>query len=54
MMASVLQGTPTYLRELDMSGNDLQDEGLDLLCEGLTHPRCKLEKLRSVTRKTSS
>ncbi|XP_076142970.1 NACHT, LRR and PYD domains-containing protein 3-like [Alosa pseudoharengus] len=45
-MASVLQRTPSYLRELDMSENDLQDEGVELLCVGLRDPQCKLEILR--------
>ena len=48
MMASVLQGTPSHLRELDMSENRLlKDEGVELLCDGLRDPQCKLEILRS-------
>ncbi|XP_062388920.1 NACHT, LRR and PYD domains-containing protein 12-like [Sardina pilchardus] len=46
MIASVLQRTPSHLRELDMSGNDLHDEGVELLCEGLRDPQCKLKTLR--------
>ena len=50
MMASLLQGTPSNLRELDMSNNDLKDEGVELLCVGLRDPQCKMETLRSVMR----
>lgn len=50
MMASLLQGTPSNLRELDMSDNVLQDEGVELLCVGLRAPQCKMETLRSVMR----
>ena len=47
-MASALVGTPSHLRELDMSNNDLKDEGVELLCVGLRYPQCKLETVWSV------
>ncbi|XP_022616805.1 NLR family CARD domain-containing protein 3-like isoform X2 [Seriola dumerili] len=36
----------TPLRELDLSNNDLKDEGVELLCDGLSSQSCKLEILR--------
>ncbi|XP_076135492.1 stonustoxin subunit beta-like [Alosa pseudoharengus] len=45
-MATVLQRTPSHLRRLDMSDNDLQDQGVELLCEELSDPQCKSETLR--------
>ena len=50
MMASVLQGTSSHLRELDISDNDLHDEGMELLSVALRFPQCKLQTLRSVMR----
>ncbi|GAB5584808.1 NACHT [Prionailurus iriomotensis] len=37
--------TNEYLRDLDLSDNALGDEGMQVLCEGLKHPSCKLQTL---------
>nr|XP_006131733.1 NACHT, LRR and PYD domains-containing protein 3-like [Pelodiscus sinensis] len=42
---SSLLSTNQSLRELNLSGNNLTGSGVKLLCEGLRHPKCKLEKL---------
>ncbi|XP_006871125.1 PREDICTED: V-set and immunoglobulin domain-containing protein 1 [Chrysochloris asiatica] len=37
--------TNEHLRDLDLSDNALGDEGMQVLCEGLKHPGCKLQTL---------
>ncbi|XP_056304294.1 NACHT, LRR and PYD domains-containing protein 12-like [Danio aesculapii] len=37
---------PSHLRELDLSKNLIKNRGVDMLCDVLNNPRCKLKRLR--------
>ncbi|XP_026104177.1 NACHT, LRR and PYD domains-containing protein 3-like isoform X3 [Carassius auratus] len=44
-LASALRSNPSHLRNLNLSGNKLEESGVNLLSDLLKDPRCKLEKL---------
>ncbi|XP_052447149.1 ribonuclease inhibitor-like [Carassius gibelio] len=45
-VTSALKSNPSHIRDLHLSGNDLEDSGVKTLSDLLMNPQCKLEKLR--------
>ncbi|XP_031418631.1 NACHT, LRR and PYD domains-containing protein 12-like [Clupea harengus] len=44
-LASVLRAKSCCVKDLNLSGNKVLDSGVELLCTGLEHPNCRLERL---------
>uniref|UniRef100_A0A8C1Y283 Uncharacterized protein n=1 Tax=Cyprinus carpio TaxID=7962 RepID=A0A8C1Y283_CYPCA len=45
ILTSALKSNPSHLRELDLSGNKIENTGVNLLCDVLKDSHCKLERL---------
>ncbi|XDV23292.1 hypothetical protein PO909_027923, partial [Leuciscus waleckii] len=49
ILTSALKSNPSHLRELNLSGNKLENTGVNHLCNVLKDSHCKLERLRWIT-----
>ncbi|XP_026122271.1 NACHT, LRR and PYD domains-containing protein 3-like [Carassius auratus] len=45
-LATALSSNPSHLRDLNLSGNKIQDAGVKLISDGLMDPHCNLESLQ--------
>ncbi|XP_056304433.1 uncharacterized protein LOC130216564 [Danio aesculapii] len=45
-LTSALKSNPSHLRELNLTGNQIQNTGLNHFCDILKNSQCKLERLR--------